>query len=119
MEAYNIQPGERILFKTLNSSRVYQSDKFIEDYVFISTEAAHFLVEKRIRLVGLDFISIGSIKDNPNLVETHETLLKNGIYILEGIDLSGVKAGPHELICLPIKLENGDAGPARAILRPL
>jgi arylformamidase len=119
LEAYNIQPGERILFKTRNSSRVYQSDKFLDDYVFISTEAAHFLVEKSIRLVGLDFVSIGSIKDNPNLLETHETLLKNGTYILEGIDLSGVKAGQHELICLPIKLEHGDAGPARAILRPL
>ena len=116
---YNIQPGERILFKTQNSSRVYQTDKFVEDYVYISTEAANFLVEKRVRVVGLDYISIGSVKDMQNLVETHETLLKNGIYVLEGINLFGVKAGQYELICLPIKLERGDAGPARAILRPL
>ena len=116
---YNIQPGERILFKTQNSPRVYQTDKFVEDYVYIATEAAHFLVEKRVRVVGLDYISIGSVKDTQNLVETHETLLKNGIYVLEGINLSGVKAGQYELICLPIKLERGDAGPARAILRPL
>jgi arylformamidase len=116
---YDIQPGERILFKTQNSSRVYQTDAFVEDYVYFSTEAAHFFVEKRVRVVGLDYISIGSYHSQANLVETHETLLKNGIYILEGINLSGVKAGHYELICLPIKLERGDAGPARAILRPL
>ncbi|MGD0916705.1 MAG: cyclase family protein [Thermodesulfobacteriota bacterium] len=115
----SIQPGERILFKTRNSSRVYQTDEFVEDYVYVSTEAAHFLVEKRIRVIGLDYISLGSHKDMPNLVETHETLLKNGIYIIEGINLSGVKAGRYELICLPLRLERGDAGPSRAILRPL
>jgi arylformamidase len=116
---YDIQPGERILFKTQNSSTVYQTDAFIKDYVYVSPEAAHFLVEKRVRVVGLDAISIGSYRSQPNLIETHEALLKNGIYILEGINLSGVKAGQYELICLPIKLERGDAGPARAILRPL
>lgn len=115
----NIQPGERILFKTQNSTRVYQTDEFVEDYVYFSTEAAHLFVEKGVRVVGLDYISIGSYKSQPNLVETHETLLRNGIYILEGINLSGVKAGQYELICLPIRLERGDAGPARAILRPL
>ena len=119
LKDYNIQPGERILFKTQNSSRVYQTDKFVEDYVYFSAEAAHFFVEKGVRVVGLDYISIGSYQSQPNLVETHETLLRNGIYILEGINLSGVKAGQYELICLPIRLERGDAGPARAILRPL
>ena len=49
----------------------------------------------------------------------HRLLLSNGIYILEGINLSGVKPGGYELICLPIRLERGDAGLARAILRPL
>jgi len=29
-----------------------------------------------------------------------------------------VKAGRYELICLPLLLERGDAGPARAIVRP-
>ena len=57
------------------------------DLQLVEEQAAHFLVEKRIRVVGLDFISVGSINDHPNLLETHETLLKNGIYILEGNNL--------------------------------
>ncbi len=119
LESHDIQHGERILFKTLNSSRVYRTDEFVEDCVSLSPDGARFLVEKKIRLVGLDYLSIGSIKDHAALVETHETLLNNGIYIIEAIDLSGVDAGQYELICLPIRLEKGDAGPARAILRPV
>lgn len=119
LEPCNIKSGERILFKTQNSEKAYKTDKFFEDYVFISTEAAHFLADKKVRLVGLDYISIGSFKSLENVGETHETLLKNGIYILEMINLSGVKPGEYELLCLPLRMERGDAGPCRAILRPL
>jgi arylformamidase len=114
----HIRSGERILFKTRNSDRVYQTDEFVDDYVYISTEAARYLAEKVVRVIGLDYISIGSYKLESNVMETHETLLSRGIWIIEGLNLSGVKAGNYELICLPIKLEKGDAGLARAILRP-
>ena len=116
---YRIQRGERILFKTRNSSTVYQTDEFIEDYVYISTEAARFLVERGVRVVGLDYISVGSYKIQSNLTEVHETLIGNGVYIIEGLNLDGVKAGRYEFICLPIRLERGDASPARAVLRPV
>jgi arylformamidase len=114
----HIRSGERILFKTRNSDQVYQTDEFVDDYVYISTEAARYLAEKAVRVIGLDYISIGSYKLESNVIETHETLLSRGIWIIEGLNLSGVKAGNYELICLPIKLEKGDAGLARAILRP-
>jgi arylformamidase len=119
LASFNIQRGERILLKTLNSERVYRTDEFVDDYVYISTEAARFLAEKDIRVIGLDYISIGSYKLESNVKETHEAFLSRGIWIIEGLNLSGVKAGNYELICLPIKLEKGDAGLARAILRPV
>ena len=117
--AHNIQAGERILFKTQNSAKLYDTDDFVEDYVYISTEAAHFLRDKKVAVVGLDYIAIGSYHDIDNLKEVHEVLLGNNIWVLEAINLSGVSPGPCELICLPIRLEGGDAAPARAILRPL
>lgn len=119
LEPYNIRAGERILFKTQNSEKAYKTDKFVEDYVYISSEAAHFLAEKKVRLVGLDYISIGSYRDLENIGEVHRTLLKAGAYILEMINLSGVKPGEYELLCLTLRMERGDAGPCRAILRPL
>jgi arylformamidase len=115
---YDIKRGERILFKTRNSGLVYKTDDFVDDYVYLSTEAAKYLAEKGVRVVGFDYISIGSFKlGSANIGETHRALLGNGIWIIEGINLDGVKAGDYEMVCLPIKLEKGDAGLCRAIIR--
>jgi arylformamidase len=119
LEPYNIKAGERILFKTRNSPVTYESDKFVEDYVYLSVEAARYLADKKVRLVGLDNITIGHFKEENNLHQTHVILLENGIYILEDVALDGVEPGQYELIFLPLKLDRGDAGPGRAILRPL
>lgn len=119
LEPYNIQPGERILFKTENSDKAYRTNKFVEEYVYITTEVARYLAEKKVRLVGLDYISIGKYGERENTAASHETLLRAGVYILEMINLSGVAPGEYELLCLPLRMEKGDAGPARAILRPL
>jgi arylformamidase len=37
--------------------------------------------------------------------------------VIEGLDLSTVEPGEHELICLPLKVKDGDGAPARAFLR--
>ncbi|MFC1942709.1 cyclase family protein, partial [Chloroflexota bacterium] len=51
--------------------------------------------------------------------KTHKVFLENGVYIMECVNLDGVKPGDYDLICLPIKLEHGDAGLTRAVLRPI
>ncbi len=112
---YRIRSGERILFKTRNSLRVWQTDTFIEDIVFISKEAARFLAEHKVRVIGVDYLSVGGFKRDG--IETHRTLLEGGVWIIEGLDLSGVKPGKYDLICLPLRLDQGDGAPARAILR--
>jgi len=76
-------------------------------------------VEKGIILFGLDNITIGHFKEQDNLTKTHQTLLEAGIYILEDCALDGVPPGEYELLCLPLLMYKGDAGPCRAILRPL
>ncbi len=110
-----IRRGERVLFKTRNSLRVWQTDTFIEDFVFISKEAARFLAEHKVRVIGVDYLSVGSFKHGGSYV--HKTLLGGGVWIIEGLDLSRVKPGKYDLICLPLKLDQGDGAPARAILR--
>ncbi len=112
-----IRDGERILFKTENSSHVWQKDEFVEDFVFISDVAADFLVSRGIRLVGVDYLSVGSFKHGGSYV--HKTLLSSGIWIIEGLNLSNVTPGNYDLICLPLRIVGGDGAPARAILRPL
>ncbi len=117
LQKYRIRRGERILFKTRNSTRCWKTDKFIEDYVFISKEAAQFLAKRGVRAVGIDYLSVGGFKNE--MVEPHETLLGAGIWVIEGLNLSQVPPGRYELICLPLKIEGGNGSPARAIIKPI
>ena len=119
LEKHNIKNGERLLFKTRNSPVVYTSDKFVEDYVYLDAEAAEYLVKCGIILFGLDNITIGHFREQNNLEKTHRTLLSAGIYILEDCALGEVPPGEYELLCLPLLMYHGDAGPSRAVLRPL
>jgi arylformamidase len=91
------------------------TDTFIEDFVFISKEVARFLVEHKVSVIGLDYLSVGSFKRDGNV--THQILLEGGVWIIEGLDLSSVKPGKYDLICLPLKVDQGDGAPARAILK--
>ena len=114
---HRIQKDERVLFKTDNSQRVWHTDEFIEDYVYITIEAAQLLAELGIKMVGIDCLSVGGYQDDGAM--THRILLENGIWIIEGLDLSPVQPGVYELICLPLSIYGGDGAPARAIIRPL
>lgn len=115
LRPHQIQRGERILFKTRNSPRCWQTDDFVEDFVYISQEAARYLAAQQVQTVGIDYLSVGGFfKDG---VETHHTLLEAGIWLIEGLNLSEVEPGTYELICLPLKIVDADGAPARAILR--
>lgn len=117
LASYRIDAGDRILFKTGNSSSLINSDQFNTGYVYLSNESARFLAERKVSLVGIDYLSISGYKVSG--IDVHHTLLGAGIWLLEGLDLSAVHPGKYELICLPLKIYNGDGAPARAILRPL
>ena len=113
---HRIRRGERILFKTANSSHIWQKDEFVEDFVFIADAAADFLVDRGVQLVGVDYLSVGSFKRGGSYI--HKKLLIGGIWIIEGLNLSNVTPGKYDLICLPLRIVGGDGAPARAIIRP-
>jgi len=117
LKKHKIRKGERILFRTVNSNRCWRSESFKKDFVYISKEAARYLAKCGIRTVGIDYLSIGGFyKDG---LETHQALLKAGIWAIEGLNLSKVKQGRYNLICLPLKVFKSDGAPARAVLYSL
>ena len=116
LEAHNIQPGERILFKTKNSS-YHKLGKFVEDFVHITVESARYLAEKKVSVIGIDYYAIGSFRDREGMIQVHEILLGNGVWAIEGLNLSEVEPGNYEIICLPVNIERGDAGWCRPIVR--
>jgi arylformamidase len=104
----------RVLFKTCNSAIWASGDKkFHSDFTAVSPDGAQYLVERGVKLVGVDYLSVGPFKEGAS---THEILLKAGIVIVEGLDLSQVSPGRYTLYCLPLKLAGADGAPARAIL---
>lgn len=104
----------RLLLKTRNS-RLWEcrEKEFVKDFVGISLDGAEWLVRIGVKLVGIDYLSIAPYKHS---LPTHQVLLKPGIVILEGVDLSAVSPGIYNLYCLPLKLVGSDGAPARAIL---
>lgn len=108
----------RILFRTPNSALwTSKTVRFPDSYTALTPEGARWCVDRGIRLVGTDFLSIEQ-RGAPGH-PTHVALLKAGAIILEGLDLSTVDPGAYELFVLPLKVLGGDGAPARAILRTL
>ena len=116
LEPLALEPGERVLFRTRNSERRLADSPFVTDFVYIAPEAARFLVERGVRTVGVDYLSVGAFRDELGR-ETHRILLGGGIWIIEGVNLADVAPGAYEMICLPLKLVGSDGAPARAVLR--
>jgi arylformamidase len=104
----------RTLFKTRNSRLWKQPHlQFDTGYVAVDNTGAQYLVDCGVQLVGIDYFSIAPfVQTQP----THLTLLRAGVVIIEGLDLSNVEPGNYMLYCLPIKLGGSDGAPARVIL---
>ena len=102
-----------ILFKTKNSQG--DPDVFDDAFVALDDSAAEEVVRRGVKLVGLDALSI---RKRGTVNRVHETLIDNGIIILEGLWLADVAAGEYELVCLPLKVDL-DGAPVRAVLTPL
>ena len=104
----------RLLFKTRNSYLWETAEKYFDEaYVAIDSIAAQLLVERGVRTVGVDYLSVAPY---PDTTPTHRILLNAGVVIIEGLNLSAVEAGEFDLYCLPVKLAGADGAPARAIL---
>jgi len=106
---------ERLLLKTRNSRLWARARReFVTDFVHITPAAAEWIVRRKIRLVGIDYLSIQQF-DAPEPA-THRTLLTNDVVILEGVNLLRIQPGPYHLICLPLLVTGCDGAPARVVL---
>lgn len=113
LENLGIPGTERILFKT-GSSRLYREKKFSTNFSALDESGARWLAGRRVKLVGIDYLSIEHHGSPGNAV--HLTLLSAGIAILEGLNLEQIHPGKYHLFALPLKLEGTEGAPVRAIL---
>ena len=118
LDGANIPTGaERLLFKTRNSERWSDpTAPFTRDFTAIDASAARWCVDHRVKLVGVDYLSIEPQGPEKQGYPVHNTLLRANVVIIEGLDLRSVVAGEYDLVCAPIKLLGGDGAPARVFL---
>ncbi|WP_422446486.1 cyclase family protein [Thermoanaerobacterium sp. DL9XJH110] len=91
------------------SGMIYRTNKCPH----IDIQAANRLVSIGAKAVGIDSLSIESPEGDGSV---HRLLLSNSIPIIEGLVLKDVPPGEYFFVCLPLKIENCDGSPARAIL---
>jgi len=113
IDRLGIEPAtERVLFRGHNSD-LWNEWAFVPTFLGLTEDGARALVERGVRLVGNDYLSIAPF-GNP--AGTHRALLDAGVVIVEGLDLRAIEPGEYELICLPLLIPGSDGGPARALL---
>jgi arylformamidase len=104
---------KRVFFKTDNSLKV-QEPEIKHDYTYIEDSGARLLIEKGVKLVGVDYLSVDRLDDED--APAHRILLSSGAFIVEGLDLFKAPIGPCQIYCLPLKIEGGDGAPARVLI---
>jgi len=111
-EKGGVYEGQRILVKTSNSERGF--DEFYDDYVYLDGDCADWLVEKKIKLFGIDYLSIKQRGSNDH--RPHTSLLEANIPIIEAVNLKDISEGNYEIYCLPLKFKGVEGCPVRAVL---
>lgn len=106
--------SERLLIRT---DTFPDRTDFRDDFAALAPELIDALHALGVRLIGIDTPSV-DLFDSVDL-PSHRAFLRNGMAILEGLDLSAVPDGHYELIALPLRLVGFDASPVRAVLRTL
>lgn len=109
------QGALRVLFKTHMSGTLIDRD-FDPTFTYLAPDAARALAARGVKLVGIDYLSIEQFGSTD--FPSHHALLSQGVVVLEGLDLTHARSGPHDLICAPALIEGADGAPARVFVRP-
>lgn len=106
---------QRLLLRTRNSEQwTHAPTEFDPDFAALTPEGAQWVVDRGIRLIAVDYLSVQRFADKKPA--THVTLLDAGVVIVEGVDLHEVPEGGYQLVCLPLRLVGAEGAPARAVL---
>jgi len=114
LEPLDLRDDLRVLLKTRLTGHAPRGSH-PHERAYLSEDAAVYLVQAGIKLVGFDYLSVdrAGSADYP----AHRALLGSGVILVEGLDLSEIEPGEYEMACLPLRVAGGDAAPARVVLR--
>lgn len=114
LQRRGIKRDDIVLLRTANSS-LWQKGSFTDDFVYLHPEAARYLCEEGVSMVGIDYISVDGC--HATELPSHHVLLGGGVLILEGVNLSRVPTGRYMVFCFPLNIPDMDGLPARVVLQ--
>ena len=110
----NADKAEFLLFRT-GWDRYWGKEEYFGEYPYIDEEVAEYIVRDKKKGVGLDVIGLDPIADE-NLTLHKKLLRENETVIIENLtNLEAVGEGLFTFCALPLKYENADGSPIRAI----
>jgi len=101
----------RVLFKTGSHP---DKDAFLTTFNSLSPALVHALKARGCLLAGIDTPSVDPFESEA--LEAHRALGACDMRVLEGLDLRDVAPGTYFLCALPLRIEDGDGSPVRAVL---
>jgi arylformamidase len=101
-----------ILLKTDNSNHGYED--FNQDFTYLTLAGVNYLIEKDVKTVGIDYLSLVNFDDSEKADKAHRKANEE-MCVIEGLDLRGVEPGNYEFSGMPLKMET-DGAPMRAVL---
>lgn len=112
LETQPILSNDFVFFKTSNS-KLSKYKNINPKYVYIESSAADELINKGVKVVGIDYISVDNYEDESLTV--HGSLLSRDILIVENLELTNAPIGRCTIYIMPINIREMDGLPARVI----
>ena len=108
-----IEAADYVLFYT-GWSRFWGEDRYYGRFPCLHMDTVRLLVQKNIRGIGLDVISLDPMED-ANL-SNHREALASGLLIIENLcGLEEINGKEFTLCLMPLKYRDADGAPARVI----
>ena len=105
-----VQAGDIVFFLTGQTKKAY-SDNFFKDNPVITKETAQKLINKKVKIVGIDSFS----PDNEPF-EVHKMFFKNEILIVENlVNLEKLNGKRFKCYIFPLKIQDADGAPCRVV----
>ena len=110
-----IKPGDSLIIRT-NWSLKLEETYYKSGLPRISKELAEWCVLQKIKMLGVEPLSVADVNNLDEVTEIHRILMNGGVIIIEGLkNLQNLIRDEVFLIALPLKVYKGDGAPARII----
>jgi arylformamidase len=106
--------GDHLLLNT-NWSHRFGEESYGPELPRIGDDLAHWCVDRGVKILGVEPLSVADVFDSEELTRIHRILLNGGVTIVEGlINLDQIPGDRCFFAALPLRIQGGDGSPCRA-----